>query len=79
MDIFYLKFQDFSSKKDRRGLLVYKSMLQKQTESYFYADTILKSPVSINYFISHDFQYIWYFMPMKFSCLFMNQNFGVIT
>ncbi|XP_025405520.1 spermatogenesis-defective protein 39 homolog [Sipha flava] len=40
----HIIIDDFSSKKDRRGLLVYKSMLQKQTESYFYADTILKSP-----------------------------------
>lgn len=47
MVYFYLIFQDFSSKKDRRGLLVYKTMLQKQTESYYYADTILKSPVSV--------------------------------
>lgn len=44
-------FQDFASKKDRRGLLVYKTVLQKQTESYYYADTILRSPVSI-YLIS---------------------------
>lgn len=41
-------FQDYAVKKDRRGLLVYKSILQKQTESYYYADIILKSPVSIN-------------------------------
>lgn len=43
-------FQDFASKKDRRGLLIYKGNLPKQTESYYYADTILKSPVSSHFF-----------------------------
>lgn len=42
-------FQDFALKKDRRGLLVYKTTLQKQSESYYYADVILKSPVSNKY------------------------------
>ncbi|XP_050520218.1 spermatogenesis-defective protein 39 homolog isoform X2 [Daktulosphaira vitifoliae] len=40
----HLIIDDFASKKDRRGLIVYKNNLQKQSESYFYADTILKSP-----------------------------------
>ncbi|VVC41482.1 Hypothetical protein CINCED_3A015816 [Cinara cedri] len=35
---------DFVTKKDRRGLLIYKLTLQKQSESYYYADIILKSP-----------------------------------
>ncbi|XP_050425287.1 spermatogenesis-defective protein 39 homolog [Adelges cooleyi] len=41
----HIIIDDFASKKDRRGLLVYRTILQKQTESYFYADTILKSPI----------------------------------
>jgi len=40
----HIIIDDFASKKDRRGLLVYKTVLQKQTESYYYADTILRSP-----------------------------------
>lgn len=44
-------FKDFASKKDRRGLLVYKTVLQKQSECYYYADQILKSPVRNYHFI----------------------------
>ncbi|XP_026811062.1 spermatogenesis-defective protein 39 homolog [Rhopalosiphum maidis] len=40
----HIIIDDFASKKDRRGLLVYKTTLQKQSESYYYADVILKSP-----------------------------------
>lgn len=47
----YKIFQDFASKKDRRGLLIYKGNLPKQTESYYYADTILKTPVSTHFLI----------------------------
>ncbi|KAL4121359.1 hypothetical protein QTP88_013887 [Uroleucon formosanum] len=40
----HIIIDDFAFKKDRRGLLVYKTTLQKQSESYYYADVILKSP-----------------------------------
>ncbi|CAH1708840.1 spermatogenesis-defective protein 39 homolog [Aphis gossypii] len=40
----HIIIDDFALKKDRRGLLVYKTTLQKQSESYYYADVILKNP-----------------------------------
>lgn len=64
-------FQDFATKKDRRGLLVYKTILQKQTESYYYADTILRSPVSIYCFIF----YVLFIKNAVSFCLFYKLYF----
>lgn len=46
MSIFFFKLQVYLLQRDRLGLVSYKANLHPQSEDYFYAEQVLRSPVS---------------------------------